>query len=172
MRIISYKQNEKDRFEILCRQVFRFLETDFNYKLASIKRDAYGTYIIYSNLTTAIKIIFSPIDGGLFIELIRLTGGKIPPYPKDHFEFTNVLILRKTSFKINDPTMDELMYHYHALKKALLQRTHLLKKYCIDIIRGDFTIFPELEKIVKKRSERPGANSGENSGDEFRGHST
>jgi hypothetical protein len=165
MKLISYNKKERDYFELLCRSIFKFLEKDFTFKLELVERDRYGTRLIYKNLTTAVKIDFTPYEGYIFIKLIRLVNNNIPPYkeinPRDvihDFHLTDIVSFRNPSLKLTWPTVDK-WENRDILKKELRYRAKLIKKYASDILRGDFTIFPELEKIVKKRAKELG-NSG------------
>lgn len=160
MRIISYKKNEKDKFEVLCKKIFKFLEKKFGCKLNSVERNSYGTYLSYKNATTGVEISFTPGDGDILIYLIKLVDGIIPSYPvtitlKDsiyYFELNDIIFIKESALQIQYPSTDELMNNYGVLKGFLTQQAEYLKKYALDILKGDFSLFPELEKIVKKRA--------------------
>lgn len=160
MKIISYKKNEKDKFEMLCRKIFNFLEKDFGCRLDSVVRDSYGAYLAYRNSTTGVKISFTPGDGDVLIYLIKLIDGVMPVYPvtitlKDsvyYFELDEVISIKNPTLQILNPSTDEMIKKISTLKEILLQQAEYLKKYAADILKGNFSIFPELEKIVKKRA--------------------
>lgn len=158
MRILSYKKKERDQFEALCRKIFKFLERDFGCELISVERDSYGTCISYKNLATAVEIGFKPIDGYVYVMLIRLINGEIPPYeevkPKitiNNFYLLDVVNFYNPTFNLQLPPL-EAWLNYQTLKKELNQQAEYLRKYTADILKGDFSIFPELEEIVKKRA--------------------
>ena len=158
---IRKKERYKDVvFERICREKFRFLEDQFGCKV-SCESDRYGTYVTYQNLTTAIRIALEPREGGVFsCRLIRLIDGTIPPVPifikpdtpLHGFYVEYLLDLRASSCKRYRPTIEEL-YKPTTYKKILTQYAYAVKRYAIDILCGDFRIFDELEKVVKKRAE-------------------
>lgn len=160
MKILSYRKNEKDEFEILCRDSFKYLETDFKCKLISVVHDAHGTYLVYKNLASAVKISFAPYDGYIYVDVVRLLNGNIPQYPifikSDsilyEYSLFDVIMRKDPSFKIKIPSFNE-WNKYDIIKRDIRLRAEWLKTYASDILRGDFSIFPELEKIVKARAE-------------------
>ena len=159
MGILSYSQKGKDRFEMICRQTFSFLRKDFGCKPPVVERDGYGTYIAYVNETTAVEISFVPRDGYIFIGLVRLVDGEIPPYPiyikpkiiLHLFSLIDIVAIRNPAKVPEIPSISE-WDDCVVVRKDLLLRSKLLRKYASDVLRGDFSIFPKLDKIVKKRA--------------------
>jgi hypothetical protein len=153
-----------EQFERHCRKVLKpVLEGKFGSKIVSIEHGDFGDLIKYQNKTTGITIHNEPRDG-IFVSLSRLVNGKIPDYPlqieadtslntyslEDIISFNTSRksigwriknFFRKLKFPVKFDT-----------KKALKRFATELDGYAADILKGNFEIFPELEKIVKKRA--------------------
>lgn len=150
----------KNTFIKLCKEIFKFLEEDFDFEIKSIEQDIYGSYITYKNTTTAIRISFEPREGGMFILLSRLIEDKTPPYPVSIISLTDIysfylddlLSIRAPSQKIVQE-IEKLLF-YDELENVMRQYAEVLKKYAGDILKGDFQVFGQLAEIVKKRSQK------------------
>ena len=146
-------------FAKLCQKTFHFLEKAYGFKLSAIDQDAYGVYLTYTNPTTAIVVSFEPREGGIFTRVIKLVDGKIPSYPITIEESTlissyyieDIIALRGPPTKMEQPPIDDLR-NISILSKVLTQHASALRTYAADILKGDFTLFPQLEQIVKKRA--------------------
>lgn len=150
----------RDVFIKLCKKTFIFLEKDFGCKIIREEKVSVEAYVTYQNNTTAVLLTFSPRDGGIFLDLIRLVNGIIPDniyefsqnLTLNSFDLSNVLLIRDPEFEIERPSFDEL-FKEKVIKSVLNQKAYVLKTYASDILKGDFSIFPQLEKIVKERAK-------------------
>ena len=156
---IQRPNSKKDKFknivfEKICLDKFRFLKREFDFTLSSSYGTRYGgTFILYQNSTTAVEISLQPREGGVFgCCLIKLIKDEIPPYPHHWFYIEQLLRRRDPSFKIDRPPPEEL-YKPSTFEKILGQYATAVEKYARDVLLGDFRIFDELEKLVKKRAE-------------------
>lgn len=149
-----------DYFISICPEIFHFLEEDFAFSIAEIKRDRFGAGIIYKNLTTGIEIRFEPRECYVFITLNRLINGNLPVYKDlkeydgdftNRFDFDDLIDFRMPSLSIERKL--SISFTQADLKKILLLKSYNLQTYCSDILRGDFEVFNELAKIRKKRIE-------------------
>lgn len=59
---------------------FSFLE-EYAFKMVDVTEKPYDVSITYQNPTTALQVGYEPRDRGVFVLLIRLVDGEIPPYP-------------------------------------------------------------------------------------------
>ncbi len=161
----------------LCGRHFAFLIEEFGCRVGGKKSDAFEDELIYRNATTAVKIRYEPREKYVFVLLCRLVNGKIPPYPifvrhekeLTQFYLDDLLTLRSPA------TIIRKKYHrerfadkedLHQAIKASLEEPfteqnleHMIKTYAAalrehgsDILKGNFTVFAELEKIVRKRT--------------------
>jgi hypothetical protein len=148
-------------FEDSCIRSFEFLIRNFGFKAGRSKSELGNCYLTFMGEAAAIKVSFVPRDRGVVVLLYRLVDGKIPPYeifikPEtiiNSFYLDNIIALRSPSTEIESnftnigkPTSEEL-------ESALAANADALKNHAQDILQGDFSIFPELEKIVKQRAE-------------------
>lgn len=146
-------------FERLCLKIFGFLWEDFGFTDIYRDRTNFGSYITYKNATTAIKISLEPREGGIFVELYRLIKGKLPRHPiKIHsdtvingFDLNDLIALRSSPTLVVKQEIEKISRPDY-LEKVLLEYANALRKYAVDILNGDFGVFLELEKIVKKRA--------------------
>lgn len=154
---------ETKLFFELCLKNFIFLIDDYDFKIKQKKSDGGIDKIIYQNITTAIEIRFEWKEWDIFVELYRLTNGKITEDPivieqnskLNSFYLDTLLEIRAPKLKIIE--------YYNYKKKTSLDDSDVkdlikkyasaLSKYGKDILQGDFSIFKQLEKIVKKRAQ-------------------
>jgi hypothetical protein len=151
---------EKEEF---CEKVvkeFEFLVQKHGFRIKSKKGDNHTFEVRYQNQTTAVRVLFEVKDQMIFTDLCRLVNGKLKDEPiiichhseLNTFDLQDVLILREPilQFKI------EKLYNAHKknFNKMVQLLSQGLKKNAQDILRGDFSIFPELEKLVKSRIKR------------------
>lgn len=148
---------------------FAFLVKKFNFKIVKEAKEPYvfSYRITYKNPTTAIKISYDVRDEGISVLIYRLVNNEIPGYP--------LFISKKTIIncyylddviEIKSLNPDEEFYTIRHVKEfppiyddktianIVSEYARALEKYASDVLSGDFKIFSELEKIVKKRAEK------------------
>lgn len=145
-----------------CKKEFKFLEKEF-----SLKYDesiiGHGATVFYKSDKVAVAITLSESYGAILIDLIRLKNKEIPIHPTEieqdtelnEFDFKNLLNIRNPKLIFERPLIDDLVFNpgrEKVVKRVLKQYAEALHIYATDVLNGDFTIFPELEKIVKKRA--------------------
>jgi hypothetical protein len=147
-----------DTFEQIVRQEFKYLETDFNFHVHKVEKNVYGCFLIYKGLALAIRVSFEIHDGGVFVYIYRLKDGKIPEYPiffdpkaDFHiFDFNN-LVLLKTNHPIEQN--EQSVYEDGEYMKCIIREyAESLRTYGADLLNGDFSVFPEIRKIVARRA--------------------
>lgn len=137
------------------KEIFSFLQSDFECSVSTIE-DVYQTKVVYQNETTATIISFEPRESHVFVLLSRLIDGNIPPYPifikaetaLNMFYLDDLINLRSPSWKIQQS--DNITEQN--LERILTEYAKALKTYGQDVLNGDFTVFSDLEEIVKKRA--------------------
>lgn len=150
-------KTQQQEFKKKCRELFRFLEQEYCCNVTT-RQDSYGIFITYLNKTTGVRVSFEPREGGVFVLLSQLISGKVPPYP----------IFVKSQTRLYSYYLDDIVC-LRAPAEIFEQRTHsanrntesvdklcyystMLRKYASDILMGDFSIFPQLELVVKNRA--------------------
>jgi hypothetical protein len=148
-----------DIFDDLCSKYFSYLSSEYGLERIAAEKNSLACSVTFSNNRIGVQISFEMKDGGIFVMLIRLVDGKLPPYEifikpgtvVNHFDLEDIVDLEDPEAALeqkyaddSDPTIQELEDNLHRYAEAL-------HKYGNDILSGDFSIFPELEEIVKRR---------------------
>ncbi len=147
-----------DIFFDLVIEKFRFLIDEFRFKKGARKKEAGVYQIAYQNETTAVEISFEWRDQYIYVRLYRLINGTkqedpivIQHYSElNNFDLEDLLSLRKPSLKIS-PSIFGRALSKQDIETILEKYAIAIHKHAIDILQGDFSIFAELEKIVKSR---------------------
>jgi len=148
---------QHQEFKKKCREFFRFLEQEYSCKVAT-KGDSYGVFITYLNKTTGVRVSLEPREGGVFVLLSELISGKIPPYPifiesqtRLHSFYLDDIVSLKSPAEVCEQKIQNTNGNSESVNKLYCYST-MLKKYASDILLGDFSIFTQLESVVKKRA--------------------
>jgi len=137
----------------VAKKAFRFLIDEFQCRLTSKKSDAWGAELTYQNDTTAVNVRYEPREQFVFVLLCRLINGKMPAYDSfDSFGLSDLLTLRAPELKIRKRSAPE-RFTENDLRHMVITFARGVRGHATDILHGDFSIFPELEKIVKRRAE-------------------
>jgi hypothetical protein len=153
-------------FEEIVKKEFKFLESKFEFKLYKSKEEDWGYKIIYLNKTTGVKITYEYRESYLFIMLYRLVDGKIVENPRNINEETTLFgYALDDIIKLHNPSaLIGSTYKYsndskchdkeNGMSYYISDYARNLEKYAKDVLTGDFTIFPSLDKLVKERAEK------------------
>ena len=151
-----------DFYEIVAEK-FSFLEKRFGFIVQSESDDNYGMEVIYVNDTTAIKCFYDNSFANFFVFICKLVNDSIVDTPRDILSDTPIL-----SFDLNDLLSKEMkmkpIYKYEADSKYFEEHegfanylgdyAHRLEKYGDAILKGDFSVLPEIESKVRARALR------------------
>ena len=142
------------KYKELIRKHFSFLIDDYGFKEISIKNDVWGVRVEFCNLTTGIRAGYWVREGGFRVQLFRLVNGEIQENPLDinddsvlnQYDLSMLLSNRDPDFtKKAIQKQSETIEDVDAIKEVATD----LRIKAQDILLGDFTIFSEIEKIVK-----------------------
>jgi hypothetical protein len=136
-----------ETFVRVCREQFQFLVDEFGCQVAvSHRKEAwYSASVIFQNTTTAVDIQCDLRDNALNTVLMRLIDGRLPAYMDlDNTQgLWTVLHLRGgPRFPHGEIGTVEVIEH------VLTQQAAAVRTYARDILEGDFSIFPELKRIM------------------------
>lgn len=160
---MDYNLTEFENFFVdKCKEVFLFLEKEFDCNLESQIKNTCGLTICYKNSTTAIQISLEERDGGIFVELVRLVNNKISERPIQinkrtklyRFDLEDLLDVKNASLKIEHPPLEDLVFNSgreKVVEKVLIQYAEGVRRYAKDVLNGDFAIFSQLERVIKDR---------------------
>jgi len=152
----SNKSNERKNsvsFFELCEENFNFLITEYGFSLVPMQKDGNPYEIVFQNKTTAVIVNWERNENWIYIELYRLVNGSLiidPISISDHTELNGYYLDDLLSIK--HPNFSPTGFPVEKGILAILKNySAMLNQYAADVLNGDFTIFGDLEKIVKGR---------------------
>ena len=138
----------------MIRKHFSFLIDEYGFKEISVENDVWGVRVEFCNLTTGVRAGYWVRESGFRVELFRLVNREIQDNPIDinddsvlnQFYLEMLLSIRDPDF-INKQVQrhSEKMEDADAIKEVATD----LRNKAQDILLGDFTIFSDMENIVK-----------------------
>lgn len=144
--------NVLDEFLEIGEKEFQFLVAEFDCKQKANKTDA-GVYRLrYENKTTKVEIGFDWREQYIYVLLGRRDKPK-PKGPEDEivaFDLEDLLQLQTGKYAIDQGRFGKALT-LKAVKEILRTYARALREHAADVLQGDFSIFPEIEKIVRKR---------------------
>lgn len=151
----------KNKFEQLTRKHFKFLEQEFGFEATYYKSTPFSEEVAFKNETTGVQLIFEPRDKCFLVLLSRLETGQFPNYPifignerKINFFYLNDLLsLRSPELELH-PKLIGNNRSDGELSKVITEHAMALRQYGQDILAGDFSVFDELERIVRARAQK------------------
>jgi len=150
-------------FDIIAKEQFSFLESEYNFKLSKCSKENWGCELIYLNDVTGVKISYEYREAYIFIMLYQLINGNLQENPRNIEDGTilcgygldDLISIRNPSDLIKPAYEYGEQSEYDNKDNGLTLFTSAfadnLKTHAKDVLNGDFKIFPELDKIVKKR---------------------
>jgi hypothetical protein len=154
----------KDTLKKLFEELFSFLTDDFNFKIIKSRDEDWGYSYLAVNDTTGIEINYEFTQAYVNIMVYKLIDGEI---------IKNTVQAIKNEDLINGFSLDLIVevrnpkdlikpaYQYGmesdfykpkvGLKNYISLFAENLKKYAFDILNGDFSIFTQLDEIMKKK---------------------
>jgi Uncharacterized protein conserved in bacteria (DUF2188). len=173
--MIQYKSKEKemnsivDAFFNISIEKFRFLVDQFGFGNPK-KRVGGGLYrVIYQSRSTAVEIGLEWREQYIYVELFRLIDGKIKENPiiirpeskLNEFNLEDLLAIRAPHYKLSPNYFDKpykLSPNYfnkslslESVQYVLIHYATVLREFAKDVLQGDFSVFSELELVVKRR---------------------
>jgi hypothetical protein len=169
------KSKTQEKSEKRAATFFRIVEEklrplldEYGLRRASVEDGGGYSYctIIFHNERTAVRVYFEWRERYLSVEVCRLVNGKVQRNPESldsewtcfHVgdllrvrapEYDQSALLLPEEWESEEATMDEI-------GQSLDRYADVLRSYGGDIFRGDFTVFPQLDKIAKQRAKERG----------------
>lgn len=145
---------QPEEFFQICITKFDFLINLFDFHIIKKNIGSSGWEILMANNTTGIKILLEFREMYIFISICQLvngcfvfSAGEMKPTTKLYcYDLEDLVNLRSSELQESDiPNSNFIEY--------LLERhAKNLKEFAGDILLGNFTVFSDLEKIVKCRA--------------------
>lgn len=147
-----------DRFFNLCLQKFQFLFDEYGFKKKR-KETAGGDYsILFQNTMTAIVVGFEWRDQYIYVRLCRLPDGEFRKNPifitEDSeiscFDIEDLLTIRAPEMGIDAALFGKALSDKE-VERVIAVYADAVQTQASDILKGDFSVWPELDAIVKNR---------------------
>jgi hypothetical protein len=146
-----------EEFLNISKREFAFLIDKFGFRLKSSRKEPGQIYIVrYINSTTAVLTSWELRDNWINVEFYELTNGKLieDPLRSDRGESIKscylelLLMIRAPQIHIkNTPS------NMTEVETCLKEYSNAAETFFPDILKGDFSIFAEAEKIIQKRRD-------------------
>ena len=154
--MINHKQ-----FTQICKRYFNFLENDYGFYVEDQRADTWVYEIIFKNNFVAVTLTFELRDFYLFVKLSKLRAGELPPKPGEirpetlleSFDLDDIVTIRSKESLI-PPYQLNTKFDEVLLEDIVKRQGANLKLFAADILEGDFSLFSELDKIVKNRAKQ------------------
>lgn len=142
-----------------CDRHFSFLGDEYRMERVSMSSADWGYEACYKNETVGVILSFELRDFYLFAKLVKLQDGEIPKHPGEitaetvlhSFDLDDLVTLRSKDDLIPQydlkATFDLSLFNQVAAKQAENMKCH-----ASDVLAGDFSVFSELDTIVKSRA--------------------
>jgi len=145
----------------LCLKYFAFLEKIYNFSLITKMTEPNAATIYYKSDAVGIILKIDPLEFYLFVTLCRLVDGSFPSKTGEItpstvincFDLDDIVVLRSINSLIPEYTTNNKNLSI-SLEEIIIRQAKNLRNYADDILRADFSIFTELDKIVKKRARQ------------------
>jgi hypothetical protein len=106
---------------------------------------------------TAVEASLEPMDGGMFVLVSRLVNGEIPEYPifvtrkmtLHSYYLDDLVSLRQPDAAKGQASVDPASGV--EIAKCVAQSASRLREFGSNILRGDFSVFSQLEEMAKAR---------------------
>jgi len=146
-------------FFSLSEEEFSYLMKDFNFKISNKNQHKWGYQIFMKNSTTGVIITFEFRDFYVFLKICKLENGDFVDDIKEirsnskinNFDYENLLLIRSPE-SIYPEYTDDTVFNDDLVEKIIKHHAKNLRENAFDVLNGDFSVFKELEKIVKERA--------------------
>ena len=165
---------EIEKFEQICKSYFNFLKSNYGFHLVTTIEDDCSYEILFKSTLVGVSLTFEFRDFYLFVKLCRLQNGEFPPKPGEIrpdtllkcFDLDDVVLIRSKESLI-PPYQLDTKFDEALLESIVKRQADNLKLFTKDILKGDFSLFSELDKIVKDRARKAAIQKWGNKAAEF-----
>jgi hypothetical protein len=170
-KIRKSKRKEQDEkraavFIGICEEELRLLLDEYGLARVSVEDPGGYTYytIIFQNKTTALRVYFEWRDIYLSVQICRLVNGQFQKEPLFHRSWTSIDVHEMLTVNAPDydqkPLLAVRSWEDFSSEDAIMDDVRrklgiyaaALSAYGGDILRGDFSIFSQLERLAKQKT--------------------
>lgn len=123
--------------------------------------------IVFQNEHAAVRVYFEWREQYLSVQLCRLVNGKVQRNPESLdgewtcFHIDDLLAVRVPEYDLSALLLPQEWKSeevtMNAVGDSLEKYADALRQHGVDVLRGDFSVFPQLERIAKHRAIARGA---------------
>ena len=143
----------------VCNSRFLFLSSDYGLDQVCEKNEDWGFAMVYKNQMVGVNLTFELRDFYLFVKVVRLLGGNFPSSPGeiqpntilDSFDLDDIVGLRSSDSLI-PPYKGSTSFNLSFFDQIVSTQAENLRVFASDLLGGDFSIFAELDRVVKERA--------------------
>lgn len=150
----------KDQFIKDCKREFSFLENDYDFSFINGQSHPWGYKIFFKNQTTGIIVALERRDFRVFVDVCRLVRNDFSPGPGEITPGTvlnnyslGILISIRSPQSLLPSHQLKTLLNNQLIEKMLSHEAMNLKNYAQDILSGDFSVFPQLDRVVKDNAK-------------------
>ncbi len=137
---------------------YRYLIDDYAFRLRRKRAFSGWAEVLYRNRTTAVKIWWEYRDSYFEVSLSRLVDGKLlddpwfilPDSVLNTFYLSNLVAIRCPDRKTL-PKLIGTPFTDGDIEELMSAQSSALREWADDVLRGDFSVFPQLDAVVKAR---------------------
>lgn len=146
---------EKELFYQACRKHFGYLIDEFGYREGAKEADSWTLAVYFVGQSAYARVSLEWEYSGVFVELGRVVNGQPMRNPiiiredseLNMFTLDDVLALRAPDLGLSPIFKSE-----PEIVSKIAIYAHALRAHAQDILVGDFSLFPALERVVKERA--------------------
>lgn len=149
----------------LARKHLRYLETGYGCKVMKERRDRWSPFVAYQNQTTGVLAEYEVRDAYLNILLYRLENGKIirdpvlnsPTATTFHGHALDDIVSLRSAAAVVGSMQDFSASPEGEIPESKMLEAYVrrfaenLRLYADDVLRGDFAIFLQVDRLMRRR---------------------
>jgi len=149
------------KFFALCADAFSFLAADYGMELVDTQKHSWGCRALFSAEACGVRITCEYREFFVFIQICQLVHGRFQADPGEigpktelrNFDLDDIITLRSSESEIVHHAPG-IVYSEELFERTLRQQAQNVKRLAPDVLAGDFSLFPELDKVVKARARK------------------
>lgn len=144
----------------LCRISFKFLSDEFGFDPVESRSGSSSEEYALKNRTTGVRITADFREFYVFVAVCRLQDGDFPDSPGEicpdtvlHcYDLDDLVALRAPHNQL-PPLGSGTQFGEALINGMILRQAENLRVCAADVLTGDFTVFDELDRVVKARAK-------------------
>jgi hypothetical protein len=138
---------------------FGFLQSEFEFREESREKKGSQFEVRFSTDSTGIIVSYDVRESYVFVKLCRLVNGRYeseageirPDSEINCFDLNDLVHLRAVQDVVPELQPDK-PFPEEGIEGIVVRHAQNLRNYATDVLRGDFSVFEDLDRIVKGRA--------------------